>query len=320
MTEEKSVPPSANSDVAAPSQPESSAQNGVQPTQAAPIYRFQSSSAAPVSVNSVIFENVQFPQVLPYRFATPSKSSDSQKAPDLWTTSTDVPVNLDPWYGVEETRPSVYRFAMPSEATLDRATDFSDDAIEDEQRQSVPKGLWMLVLLISPFVLLLVLSSLPLFGDSSPPGASVAVGKPNTPGTAQFDYSPILQRADELVQRNELRVALRLLSNVPQASQKRNDIASDLVRRAKNAYPGDVDMAVYILSNVPSETAVYGEAQSLLGQWTLQLNQLRAAEFAVGQQQWDEAARQLDGLKETSVSRTERFTRLSRAVKDRSRL
>lgn len=279
----------------------------IQPIQVMPSYRFQSLTDPLTGDPKTIFNS---PQVsgLPYRFATPLKAPDLH-APLEQPQSDKV---QSPTLPPTTPRPSVYRFALPSDQVFDRATEVDTDVTTEAQRRSLPKGLGILVLLVSPFVSLLGLSSLALV--SSAPNTTVSTSNPSE---NQFDYSPLLQRAEELVKRNELRVALRLISNIPQASEKRNQISADLLQRAKDAYPRNLDMAVYIASNVPTGTPSFDEARSLVAGWSDQLNRLRAAEFAVSQQQWDEAGQQLDALKDTPIARSDRYTQLLKAVQQK---
>jgi len=243
------------------------------------------------------------PGVLPERFG------DS-------TTSESVPLSAadlrsgSPTVGRRIERPTKYRFSLPSRESILSTMDLSSGQVDLLQGRSLSKGILIFLVLVSPFVGLLMLSSLALVNRVD----STSATETANPAT-QFDYSPIYARTQELVQRGELKLALQILSNVPEASAQRDQISTEMVRRAQNSYPRDLAMAVHIVSSVPSGTTAYEEARRLSNEWGDQLISMRTADYAANQQKWSEALASLDQLRSTRVSESDWFKRVDQSVR-----
>lgn len=171
------------------------------------------------------------------------------------------------------------------------------------------KALLLLILLFMPLLPLAVSLGL----QSTPPDnrQSGRISADNL----DADYRLLIERADERYKNNQLKDAMALLStSVESQRQKRNEIADELVRRARNAYPNKLELAILMVSSVPSNTPAYNDARSLQGQWNSQLDRLTNAEYAVSQQRYQDADAQLAPLRGTEIERTERFRRISDQV------
>ncbi|MGG6267135.1 hypothetical protein ACQ4M3_13285 [Leptolyngbya sp. AN03gr2] len=282
-------------------------------------------SESPQSVVSSPSGSSQLPRS--YRFGrTQAVSTPLSEGQYSYSTSTEAlplvtpePTSNSPTQARLVERPTKYRFSLPSREAVLTAIDFSNEKPNALQAKSLPNGILLFLILVSPFVLLLALSSLALVNRPNSATEPTTNAPTSVSQGTQFDYAPLYARAEELVNRGELKLALQLLANVPDASAQRDRISAEMVRRAQNVYPNNLELAVHIVSSVPAGTAGSEEAKRFSSEWGAQLTWMRTADYAVKQQQWEEAFQNLENLQSTPVAQTEWYKRVDQQARQQNR-
>lgn len=122
------------------------------------------------------------------------------------------------------------------------------------------------------------------------------------------------READRLIAEGRPKDALALLQGVPGTEQKREQTVGVLIERADRAYPERLELAIYILENVPRNAPQYNTAQRYLSTWRAQYDQIKAARFALRTGNVAEAQRQLQGLKGTEVEGTSEYRSIEQSI------
>jgi hypothetical protein len=217
--------------------------------------------------------------------------------------STQVPQNSPPTPQKSSLTLPIYRLNPP---TVGQKIKRSKSA-QKRQNRILYSGV-VLFLVVLPF------SSL-LFRSTNK--ASTLSSSPSVPENASSRDSVIAQ-ADNLIQQDKLINALQLLQNVPGTDSKRNEIIVELFNRAQKIYPADLEVAVYILQNIPSGSEPYNQSQTRLANWKLQLNSIQAAEFALKQKDFAEVQAQLRKIENTPVADTDRYKAIATTLQENS--
>jgi len=224
---------------------------------------------------------------------------------------------LDPTKSPTLDRPMKHRISMPSRAVMLNALNFSRTSSGKRSRRFRLNREAVLVL-AAPIAALMGLVSLVLLNQSAFVQSSVAqVGSNKDQGT-QIDSASLYNRAKRLVERGEFEVAVQTLPAVPETSTQRERISSEILRRAQAYYPNDLKAALRTVSSVPSDSDSYSKAQRLASDWNQQLVWVQTSDYALEQQQWDEAANYLEKLRSTPISSTEWFKQIEPRVRQRN--
>lgn len=195
--------------------------------------------------------------------------------------------------------------------SLKRAPDLKQEPRRSKRKRRV--GFW---LLMGSLVLIgLSLSSLlQPRRENSTTSSIPSISAGDNLLNSDRSLADVEREANRLIDEGRPKDALTLLQGVPGAEQKREQTIGVLMERANQAYPERLELAIYILENVPSNSPQYNTAQEYLQTWRTQYDQLEAARFALRNGDVAEAARQLEGLKGTEVEGTSAYQGIQQSI------
>ncbi|WP_088894875.1 hypothetical protein [Leptolyngbya ohadii] len=195
-------------------------------------------------------------------------------------------------------------------SSLKRAPDLKQEPRRSKRKRRV--GFWLLMGSLA--LIGLSLTSLLPTRENSTTSNVPSISAGDNLLNSDRSLADVEREANRLIDEGRPKDALTLLQGVPGSEQKREQTIGVLMERANQAYPERLELAIYILENVPSNSPQYNTAQEYLQTWRTQYDQLEAARFALRNEDVAEADRQLEGLKGTEVEGTSAYREIQQSI------